>query len=76
MLDSKYICENLKDVIKQLEKRNDDFSFFNKEGKDYIIYGVRLHNQFPDMFKNIKDIEYLHPSMRKRMPSPLSLTRA
>ena len=46
-------------------KRNDDFSFFNKEGKDYIIYGVRLHNQFPDMFKNIKDIEYLHPSMRK-----------
>ena len=56
----KKINENL---AKYGIKRNDDFSFFNKDGKDYLIYGVHLHNQFPDKFKNIK-IEYLHPSMR------------
>ena len=46
-------------------KRNEDFSFFHKNGKDYLIYGIFLHNQFPDMFKNIKHVDYLHPSMRK-----------
>ena len=46
-------------------KRNEDFSFFHKNGKDYLIYGIFLHNQFSDMFKNIKHVDYLHPSMRK-----------
>ena len=46
-------------------KRNDDFSFFNYEGKDYLIYGGQLISKFPQFFKNIKNIEYLHPSARK-----------
>jgi len=46
-------------------KRNDDFSFFNYKGKDYLIYGVQLHNQFPDFFKDIKGVDWIHPSMRK-----------
>ena len=46
-------------------KRNDDFSFFNHQGKDFLIYGVHLHNQFPDFFKDIKGVEWIHPSMRK-----------
>ena len=58
----KKIYENLN---KYRIKKNDDFSFFNLNGKDYIIYGIRLNNQFPDMFTNFKNIEYLHPFMRK-----------
>ena len=43
-------------------KKNDDFSFFSHKGKDYLIYGVLLHNQFQDLFKGVKGIEWVHPS--------------
>ena len=46
-------------------KRNDDFSFFSHKGKDYIIYGKQLHNLFPDYFKDIKGVEWIHPSNKK-----------
>ena len=45
-------------------EKNDDFSLFNYQGKDYLVYGVNLHNQFPQEYKGVKDIDYLHPSMR------------
>ena len=46
-------------------KKNDDFSFFSHKGKDYLIYGVLLHNKFQDLFKGVKGIEWVHPSSRK-----------
>ena len=46
-------------------KKNEDFSFFSHNGKDYLIYGVQLHNQFPQFFKDVKGVEFLHPFARK-----------
>ena len=61
--------EKVRKIYENLEqygiRKNDDFSFFNHNGKDYLIYGVQLHNQFPKFFKDVKGVEFLHPSARK-----------
>ena len=59
----------IRDIYDNLEqhgiKRNDDFSFFSQDGKDYLIYGIQLHNIFPDSFNDIKSVEWIHPTMKK-----------
>ena len=48
MLDAKYICENLKEVQKRLETRNDDFSYLKdllkleEERKKLILEGDKI----------------------------------
>ena len=60
--------KNLRKIYNELNhlgiEKDDDFSFFNYNEKDYLIYGIMLHNQFPQHFKDIKSVEWLHPSIR------------
>ena len=45
--------------------QNDDFSFYHHNGQDFLIYGVFLHLEFKDLFKDVKNIAYTHPMTRK-----------
>ena len=40
------------------------FSFFNYNGKDYIVNSIYLHQEFKDMFKEIKNISLVNPTVR------------
>ena len=59
----------VRDIYENLEKfgvkRHDDFTFFSKDGKDYLILGAQLQNIFPELLKGIKSPEWIHPSMKK-----------
>ena len=61
--------EKVRKIYEKLEqygiKKNEDFAYFNYKGKDYLIYGVSLINQFPQFFQGVKGVEYVHPSTRK-----------
>ena len=61
--------EKVRKIYEKLEqygiKKDQDFSFFNYNGKDYLIYGVSLHNQFSQLFPGVKGVEWVHPSARK-----------
>jgi hypothetical protein len=61
--------EKVRKIYEKLEqygiKKDQDFSFFNHKGKDYLIYGVSLHNQFSQLFQGVKGVEWVHPSARK-----------
>ena len=41
-----------------------DFSFFYYNNQDYLIFDAFLNSQFPDLFKDIEHITWIHPSMR------------
>ncbi len=59
MLDLKFVCENIKSVIKQLEKRNDDFSYLNdlvkldSERKKLILEGDKIKAERNTISKEI-----------------------
>ena len=61
--------ENVRKIYEKMEqygiKKNEDFAFFNYKGKDYLIYGASLINQFPQFFQSVKGVEYVHPCTRK-----------
>lgn len=59
MLDAKYICENLKSVIKKLETRCDDFSYLKKlpslqeRRKNLILEGDKIKEERNTISKDI-----------------------
>ena len=59
MLDAKYICENLKEVKKRLETRNDDFSYLNDllkledERKKLILEGDKIKAERNSISKEV-----------------------
>ena len=40
---------------------NDDFSFLHYKNNDYLIYGVYLNNEFPELFKDLKELQWVYP---------------
>ena len=59
MLDIRYVCDNLKDVVKQLEKRNDDFSYLkelvtlDEERRKLILKGDTIKAERNSISKEI-----------------------
>ena len=49
---------------KYLRIQKNYFSFFNYKGNDYIINNIYLHQEFPDFFKDIKNISWTNPILR------------
>ena len=45
--------------------QNDDFSFYHCNGQDFLAYGIFLHLEFKNIFKDVKNIAYTHPMTRK-----------
>ena len=44
--------------------QKDDFSFFHYKGQDYLVYGIFLHLEFKDIFKDVNSIAWVHPIIK------------
>jgi len=49
------------EYLKLIGSQTHHFSFFNYKGQDYIVNSIFLHNEFKDIFKNIKNISWVNP---------------
>ena len=55
------------DELKKLgASQDDDFSFLHYNNQDYLIYNVFLQSEFPDLFKGVENVSWLHPLMRAK----------
>jgi hypothetical protein len=60
MLDVKNEDE-FDEYLKLIGSQTNHFSFFNCNGQDYIVNSVFLHQEFKDIFKNVKNISWVNP---------------
>ena len=51
--------------IKYIRTQNNYFSFFHYNDTDFIINGIFLHQEFNDMFTEIKNISWVNPIIRE-----------
>jgi hypothetical protein len=51
--------------IKNLKTQSNYFSFFHYNDTDFIINGIFLHQEFKDMFTEIKNISWVNPIIRE-----------
>ena len=62
--------EQIKYYTDELKKlgagKYEDFSFFHYNNQDFLTSGVFLHTAFPDIFKGIDHISWVHPSTRPK----------
>ena len=56
--------DELEYYLKFLRSQNNYFSFFNYNGDDFLINSVILHQEFKDIFEDIKNISWINPIMR------------
>ena len=58
-----------KKFINEMKKygieKNDDFSFFHYNNQDFLVNEIFLFNHFPNIFKDIKQLEYVYPALRR-----------
>lgn len=53
------------DELKKLGAgKYEDFSFFHYNNQDFLVSGIFLQSEFPDLFKGIDHVTWVHPSMR------------
>ena len=53
------------DELKKLgASKYEDFSFYHYNNKDFLIFGIFLQSEFPDLFKDVEQVMWVHPSMR------------
>ena len=58
--------KNFTDVLSRYNvQKYDDFSFFHYNNRDYLIYSIFLMNQFPNLFPEVRMVEWVYPSLRK-----------
>ena len=53
--------------MKYLKTLNNYFSFFYYNGSDYLINSIFLHQEFQDLFKDVKNISWVNPLLRNDM---------
>ena len=53
--------DELEYYLKFLRSQNNYFSFFNYNGNDFLINSVILHQEFKDIFEDIKNISWINP---------------
>ena len=58
----KYYTDELK---KYGAGKYEDFSFYHYNNQDFLIYDIFLQTQFPDLFKGIEHVTWLHPLVRE-----------
>ena len=60
--------KNIKEYTKNLKDlgagKYTDFSFFYYKNQDFLIFDTFLTSEFPDLFKDIEHISWIHPAMR------------
>ena len=61
--DNKY--DELDYFLKFNQNQNNYFSFFNYNGKDFIINDIFLHQEFKDMFQDVQNITWINPLLRE-----------
>ena len=60
-MEEPYQIKYYTDYIKSMgADQDDDFSFFYYNNQDYLIYGIFLHLEFKDIFKEVRNIAYIH----------------
>ena len=59
------IPEEFEYYLKYLRTQNSYFSFFNYKGEDYIVNSIFLHEEFKDIFYNVKNISWTNPIIKE-----------
>ena len=55
------------DELKKLGAgQDDDFSFLHYNNQDYLIFNVFLQSEFPELFKDVEHVSWVHPMMRAK----------
>ena len=50
--------------LKYMRSHNKYFSFFNYKNQDFIVNNIFLHEEFKDIFQDIKNITWLNPLIK------------
>ena len=59
------VPEEFEYYLKYLRTQNIYFSFFNYKGDDYIVNSIFLHEEFKDVFYNVKNISWTNSLIRE-----------